>query len=294
MNQSIVRKMVAGNFNYSELYRYLSEDDLDRGRLKLKRRFKFQTNSWNTSKNSEWVLRHYLAVKMIMSSTIMLTSLKFGKDRNVRVTEPYLVYYSLLNTARAVLYTYPIPNWGIAKLISPTHNKIISIVSDAVGQFNKESGNMIRDVLEKAKEYRELFSYKFPANGITDFTVGFDEAVEICSFLSEFAQFQSEILENANLSNKNIGLSLDREILKNGFLYKGKKYELFDDEDKYRLDYFVRKQSYPINLHYTLREGMVEDFFGAWFQEFEHDDEIDSVHNYDPDINYNLIFPIMW
>lgn len=76
MNQYIFRKIVEGNFRYSILNEHLTDDDLDKGKNKLKNNFKIQTYNWNVGKKSEWVLRHYLAVKMIMSFTVMLTSLK--------------------------------------------------------------------------------------------------------------------------------------------------------------------------------------------------------------------------
>ncbi len=288
MNQFAVRKIVEGNFRYSKLNEYLEERDLEKGRKKLSKNFKTQTDNWDIKKNSEWVLRNYLATKMIMSSTVMLTSLEFGKERNLRVTEPYLIYYSLLNVARAVMFTNPNAEWKNGELINSSHSKTLNILGDAIGQFNKDKGEHIKDLLERAKEYRELFSYKFPANGINDFAVELSEAINICSFLAEFAQFQSEILEVQNFSKENLEQNLDREILKKGFLYKGKKHEFLDDEDWYRLDYIVRKQPFPVSLYFTLSEGMVEDFFGAWYP--YDDDENDE--NYNPDTNWSLIFPM--
>ncbi len=288
MNQFVVRKIVEGNFRYSKLKDYLTDNDLVKGKKKLTKNFKIQTDNWDIKKNSEWVLRHYLATKMIMSSTIMLTSLEFGKERNLRVTEPYLIYYSLLNVARSVMFTSPMSDWKNGELINSTHTKIINIVGDAISQFNKQRGGEIKELLERAKEYRELFSYKFPANGITNFEIDLNDAIDTCSFLAEFAQYQSEILENQNFSKEIIEDKLDREILKRGFLYKGKKYDFLDNEDWYRLDYILRKQPFPVSLYFTLSEGMVEDFFGAWYP-YENEE---SEDNYNPDDDWSLIFPM--
>lgn len=289
MNQLAVRKIIEDNFRYSKLNEYLEESDLDKGRRKLSNNFKKQTENWDIQKNSQWVLRNYLATKMILSSTVMLTSLEFGKDRNLRVTEPYLIYYSLLNISRAVMFTNPNAEWKNGELINSSHSKTINILGDAIGQFNKDKGEYIKDLLERAKEYRELFSYKFPANGISNFTVELSEAIDICSFLAEFAQFQSEILEKQNFSKENIEIKLDKEILKKGFFYKGEKHEFLDNEDWYRLDYIIRKQPFPVSLYFTLSEGMVEDFFGAWCHD---DDDDENIENYNPDENWSLIFPM--
>jgi hypothetical protein len=291
MNQFIVRKIIEGNFKFSKLNFYLSDDDIEKGVGKLNKNFKLITKGWDIQKNSQWVLRNYLAAKMIMSSTVLITSLKFGKERNLNVAEPYLIYYALLNVARAIVFTSPIAQWKNGELLNSTHLKILNIVGDAIGQFNKEIGDSVKDLLARAKDYRELFSYKFPANGISDFTVDYKEAIDICSFMAEFAQFQSEILEKQNFSKENIVEELDIEILKPGFIYKGKKYEYLDNEDWYRLEYIIRKQPFPVNLYFTLSEGMVEDFFGAWY-DYNNENDDGNKDLYNPDIDCNIIFPM--
>lgn len=288
MNQFLVRKAIGQSFHYSALAKYLNENDIENGKGKLNNNFSKITAVWDSSLNSEWVLRNYLAVKMILSSTVLLTSLEYGKQKNIRVTEPYLLYYSLLNVSRAVLFTSPIVEWKNGEIMQASHSKIINIVGDAIGQFNKESGEEIKSTLERAREYRELFSYRFPASGIKDFAVSFDETVDLCSFLAEFAQMQSEVLEKKNFKKTTIETTLNKDILSLGFLYKGKTFSFLDDEDWYRLDFMTRKQPFPVSLFFTLTEGMVEDFFGSWCSD-EEDEDIDL---YNPDENWRLIFPM--
>lgn len=289
MSQFLVRKAMGITFPYKGIYLYFTEEDIEKGKFKLNNNFSKIVQQWDSVLNSEWVVRNYLAVKMIMSSTVMLTSLSYGKSKNIRVTEPYLIYYSLLNVCRAVLFTSPIVEWKEGAIMEATHSKIINIVGDAVSQFNKEAGTNIKEVLERARDYRELFSYKFPANGIGDFSVSYHEAVSVCSFLAELAQLQSEILENRNFKRTDIETKLNRDILKKAFIYQGEKCYFWDDEDWYRLDYISRKQPFPVNLYFTLTEGMVEDFFGAWYDYTDEDDDIDK---YNPDDNWRLIFPM--
>ena len=289
MSQFLVRKAMGITFPYKGIYLYFTEEDIEKGKFKLNNNFSKIVQQWDSVLNSEWVVRNYLAVKMIMSSTVMLTSLSYSKSKNIRVTEPYLIYYSLLNVCRAVLFTSPIVEWKEGAIMEATHSKIINIVGDAVSQFNKEAGTNIKEVLERARDYRELFSYKFPANGIGDFSVSYHEAVSVCSFLAELAQLQSEILENRNFKRIDIETKLNRDILKKAFIYQGKKCYFGDDEDWYRLDYISRKQPFPVNLYFTLTEGMVEDFFGAWY---DYTDENDDIDKYNPDDNWRLIFPM--
>lgn len=290
MNQFLVRKALGITFPYKEIGTYLTEEDVEKGKSKLSNNFSKVIKEWDSTKNSEWVVRNYLAVKMIMSSTIMLTSLSYGKSKNIRVTEPYLIYYSLLNVCRAVLFTSPTVEWKEGAVMEATHSKILNIVGDAINQFNKDAGDNIKETLERARDYRELFSYKFPANGIGDFSVSYDESISICRFLSEIAQLQSEILENKNFKKTEIETKLNRTVLEKAFLYQGEKYNFLDKEDWYRLDFISRKQPFPVNLYFTLTEGMVEDFFGAWC-DYE-DEEKDDIEKYNPDENWRLIFPM--
>lgn len=285
MNQLLVRKLIGQEFNYSKLNEYFSDSDIIKGKKKLDSNFRKHINDWSIENNSQWVLRNYLATKMIMSATVMLTSLEYSIEKNVLVVEPYLVYYAILNSSRAVLFTNPTVDWNNGGIIDSTHSKIINTTCDAIGQFNKKVGETVKDIILRAKDYRELFSYKFPANGIYHFTVSFDEAVDICTFLVELAQFQSEILEQQNFKRSNVETAIDKSIIQKGYVYKSEKYEFLDDEDWYRLNYIHRKQPYPVSLYFTLTEGMVEDFFGAWYPK---DDNIENRYN--PDDNWNLIF----
>ena len=290
MNQFLIRKALGVNFQYKQINTHLSLKDIEKGKDKLNRNFTKIICGWSENVNSEWVVRNYLAVKMIMSSTVMLTSLSYGNERNIRITEPYLIYYSLLNICRAVLFTSPTADWKSGGIKEESHSKIINIVSDIVSQFNRETGEWIKETLKKAKEHRELFSYKFPANGIKSTYVSFDEAVDVCRFLAEIAQLQSEVLENINFKTPKVQTLLDINVLQKAFTYEGATHSFIDDEDWYRINYSSRKQPFPVNLYFTLTEGMVDDYFGAWCDD-SSDDESD-IDKYNPDDENNLIFPM--
>ncbi len=75
--------------------------------------------------------------------------------------------------------------------------------------------------------------------------------------------------KNSQLSNVSIGLRT-----------------FGDTEDAYRLDYFKRKQPHMLNIRFLMREGLVDDFFGAWSDR----EETDGVFN--PDEMNGIIFDI--
>lgn len=292
MTQEYVRRILGDFYRYRFLDSIIEDEEMSRKMFKVQERFKRITNIWNDELNSEWVLRHYLATKMIMSATLLINSMDFANERNLRIVEPYLFYYSVLTLCRAVVYTTPEKQWNDGKIMTMTHTKIINSACSAIGSINSDLGQKVKKFITCAQEMRELYSYKFPANGLLTYfdskENGWDLFIEICTTLAEIAQFQSEQLEYCLNKMKNKYFTLDFTFLENGFIYKGNNFEFIDNEDYYRLGYFKRKQSYPVNLYFTLREGMVDDFFGAWSKEVEIESEEDELFN--PDNNIRIIF----
>jgi hypothetical protein len=289
MNQFATRLIVGDNFEYSAINNYLSKSDIRKGQKKLENSFIKLTRNWDKEKNSEWIIRHYLATKMILSSSVMLTSLEYSINHNLLVVEPYLIYYSILNVSRAVIFTNPNTEWRGGGLIESSHSKALNIVGDSISQFNKKVGENIKTYIDKAREYRELFSYRFPANGIEGFKIeiGLENAVKICSFLAELSQLQSEKMQERIMLKKDMKFELDIDALKVVYTYKGSQFEFIDSEDRYRIDYIYRKQPFPVSLYLTMSEGMVEDFFGAWCP-----NDTDNTELYNPDTNWRIIFPV--
>ncbi len=243
--------------------------------------------------NTEWIVRHYLAVKMILAATVMLTSLDYSKSKNLKMAKPYLIYYSLLTACRALFFTLPTAEWNNGELIKMKHQKIINITADTIAKFNKSIGVSLKDTLMETRDARELFSYRFPANGMGILggkIINFNEAVDIAGLLCEIAQYNSEQLQYCiGRYYESKFFEIDKSFLKNGFLYKTEEGLIYDSEDWYRLDYIFRKQNVPLSLYLTMTEGMVEDFFSAWCSK-EDDNSDEDVYN--PDDNWRLIFPV--
>lgn len=78
-----------------------------------------------------------------------------------------------------------------------THSKTINIIGDIVANYNREKEEEIKNIIDWAREYPEIYSYKFPANGPTGHLVKFDQVVTVCRLLCELAQLQSAILESS-------------------------------------------------------------------------------------------------
>ncbi|MDB5052914.1 MAG: hypothetical protein JWM44_964 [Bacilli bacterium] len=217
--------------------------------------------------------------------------MKYAINKNLKLVEPYLIYYSIFNTCRALILMLPSQKWNEGKFPKLSHEKAINLTFDTFRIISKQIGEELKPILEKAKGFRELFSYHFPANGISSLPVEYritsEQAVKVCSLNCELAQFISETLQHSLEKNAPGGYSLNIDKLKSGFLYNTHDLLFRDSEDWYRLDYIARKFNKPSCLAWMITDGMLEDFFGAWYPEEEINLDEDF---FNPDENLSVIF----
>jgi hypothetical protein len=259
----------------------------------LRRRFK--TKAISLEAVEEWLVRTYSAVKLILSATVMVSSAEYASERALRIVEPYLFYYSLLNSSRALLVLVPEQPWNDAKLLDETtHMKILNITADQIRHLSNDTSEEYADLMRRALVSRELFSYKFPGQGlkgqVSRILPAFDQVLDMCSYLAEMAQLHSECLEAAFLDTGGPHQDFTEETLRRFFEYEHKflAAPLEDDDDYYRLGYTLRKLGRPVSLQVTATEGLVEDFFGAW------DFASDGTDDYRPKPpDWGMIFPFM-
>lgn len=284
--------MIGDFYQYRKLKHEFTSKEIEKYQQSILKRYKNLTEDWDTRKNTEWLLRNYLAVKMILSASVMLTSLEYAKEKNIRIVEPYLLYYALLTSCRSLLFTIPDVEWNNGEIVKATHNKIINIVSNQFEHINQLKGKSIKNYLNNARDYRELYSYKFPATGLhliskQEKIIELGEVIELATLISELAQFNSEKLQYSIYKNyKEQKFEVDKDFLMQEIKYNFGEEKLVDADDRYRLDYILRKQQMPLNLYWTMTEGLVEDFFDSWCAE-EDDEEL-----YNPDSNWNIIFSV--
>lgn len=281
-------KVKGDTFEYNILFKTFESKNIQTVINSLQPSFADIAKNLDVNSNTQWIIRTYLASKMILASSVMLTSAEYAECKNLRIVMPYLMYYSLLSCARAVVFTNPRYEWK-EELVTMNHSKTINIVGDIVSRYDKEEGKSIELFIDKSRIYREIFSYKFPAEGLRGMNLNFEKVVEICSLLAEIAQLQSAILESAITKHCKEKYDIDEVEFRKLYLYDGKGFKFFDSEDGYRLDYIKRKVSRPYSIINTMTEGMVDDFFGSWCGDDE-DENYEDLYN--PDQNWRIIFPV--
>lgn len=277
-------------FSYSQLVKWFTQEEVLRYCNSFREQCSKITKKWNKSANAEWSARHYLAAKMILSASVMISSADYSKKKNIKITEPYLYYYSILSCCRSLLFTLPRIPWSDGDILEMTHQKILNIGADAIGVMSKKRGEQVKMFFDYAKSMRELFSYKFPAFGIDALKNSekykIDYIINVCSLICEVAQLNSELMQASISKNSNGSIELSESDLECCFVYDvdGDKY--IDQDDWYRINYMTRKIQHPLNIHWMMTEGLVEDFFGAWIPGENCDDDA-----YNADEYWSMIYP---
>lgn len=280
---------IVDDFDYNRIYNFFSENQLGKFETWIySKHHRNINNSMTVKLNSEWITRNYLSSKMILSATVMMTSLEYAIENNLKMTVPYLYYYSLMTCCRALLYANPYNEWKEkGDFLNMSHSKIINLTKEYLSHLDKDYALKIFNIINELKQSRELFSYKFPSTGLNIINeYNFGEIIEICSTLCELAQLTSEQIQKYVFKKcaddfEEWG-NVDLNYLKHTYSYNG----ITDTEDWYRIDYIRRKQAFPVSIYYTMSEGMIEDYFGAWCS----DDE--DEYSYNPDENWRIIFPV--
>jgi hypothetical protein len=85
-------------YDYQQLGE-ISEDTIAAYCASLRQRFDTQREAPEAAE--QWIARTYIAVKYLLSASVMLSSAEFASARNLRIVEPYLLYYALFNSSRA-------------------------------------------------------------------------------------------------------------------------------------------------------------------------------------------------
>lgn len=276
-------------YNFRILNHIFTDRICEKNKLRLFRSYSQLTTNWNVELNTEWLCRFYLSAKMIMSSTLMINSLLYAKEKNIRVVSSYLYYYSLLHVMSALVYTMPSEKMNNGRFTGMSHNKVIKNAVEYIENYDKKIANDIKEMAYTLKAQRELISYRAPSSGEINMTM-YDNFIDKCILISEFTQFNSEIMEKSILNKvKDTSLfSISNEVTEKIYTHEIEKIKFYDNEDWYRIDYLTRRVKKPINVLFTMTEGHVEDFFGAWYREPENDEDI-----FNPDINWDIIFDIL-
>ncbi len=287
MNSEEIVKLTGYNIHYE--YRELKSVQ-DASVIKYMERTKSLcapiAKTFNDDKNTECLIRSYLALKYILAATVLGTSAQYAEAQNLKVTLPYLNYYMMFHCSRAFIFTLPCTDWNDKNMINMSHQKTINITASKLGKLDIDEKTKYLNRISMAKDQRELFSYSFPATGLNmlgNDLIEVEDAIQTARLLTDLAQANLACLAASieKHSSASFGIS-DDERLWLLMTYETNIAQLIDDDDWHRVGYFCRKYTAPCDLYSLAREGLVEDFFGAWADD-------DAGDGYDPDEDWQLL-----
>jgi len=279
-------------YEYNRLERLADPVDLSAYAQRTRALFAPVAKAFDDDLNTEWLLRSYLALKLILHATIMGTSAQFSEDKNIQVSVPYLGYYMLHSACRAFLLTCPDMKWTGPSSAQFSHKRAIDEAVNILKRLGPKVSEDVAKGLHAAKAQRELFSYDFPMSGMRAAgarLISLEDAVSLAGFFAEMAHLNTACLEGAVIKhqpNRAFALIEDRAwALMDHELADGEIH--FDDEDWAWLGRLYRSHSAPLALTALVTEGMTEDFFGAWTASDDNRED-----TYDPDDNWRLLLDL--
>ncbi|QRY67965.1 hypothetical protein JVX98_27080 [Ensifer sp. PDNC004] len=238
--------------------------------------------------NSLWVLRHYLAIKLVTSASILAGSANFAYDRNLLMGVPYFNYYAVLNACRAYLLTSPHVKWDGRKTVEMTHENILNRTADYMRALDPVRRSLWRARLGELRAQRELFSYRFPLSG-PDFVgrPSLDPApvTDFARLIAELASLNTECFQAAlkKYASDNIPVPAVSDHAW-ASLYSLADADVNDTLDRYRFNKYVRGWSTVSTLEVMATDGLMDDLYGSW----THSGDDGDLDVFDPD-NYSRL-----
>lgn len=272
-------------YEFQELPAVANEPDVELRSNDLLQQFSTITKRWSSELNSEWVVRNFFAVKMVLAASVMAQSLKYAEENNLRPVVSYLSYYTVMHSLRAILLTNPQVKWNGGEILQTTHTKTINIACDVLAHFNKDLSIKVKSSTIHLKAFRELISYRAPSSGDNFEKPDFD-VNKYCRLFLEVAQLQSELLEASIEKHAHASYELDQNFTQRVYAVEIEGIHFHDKEDWYRIGYLARKHPAPTNVLHMMSEGHVEDFFGSWCNEEE------TPNAFNPDDDWRILFDV--
>jgi hypothetical protein len=158
-------------YDYVQINR-VSEDVIARYSSSLIQRFKVRGET--PEECEEWIVRTYVALKYLLGASVLLSSAQFAIRTNLRIVQPYLLYYALFNSSRALMLVTPEHLWKDGKILDETtHAKTQAVTHDICAVDNPLARSVVdqvgfKKVIEgglgsEGEEYLAFRLHSFPA-----------------------------------------------------------------------------------------------------------------------------------
>lgn len=265
-----IRKLTGSDYcyHYEELPVAATEEQIQAYCLAIKTQFFPIAKALDERTNAIWSLRYYLAVKFASAAAILSGSAEYARDRNLLLGVPYFNYYCLLNCCRSFLLTSPDIEWAGTATLEMSHTKIINRTADLMKRLDRNPDRRWQERLEAARDYRELYSYRFPARGarlVDNAAFDTEGVARFARLIAELAMLHSECFDASLAKNgpeiKNVPVIADQDWVE---AYDVAGTRLVDHDDRYRFRKFSGGWGRVSTLQVMTSDGLLDDLYGNW------------------------------
>jgi hypothetical protein len=284
-----------GSYPYAEIQKRVPEAQLKAYASFVRKRFEEMAKRWNPTRNAEWSLRAYAALKHVMSATVALGAARAFADEEAPEPAEYpeRVHDGVVGAARALSMFLPDAPWDDGGLLDLPIRLFARLLRGSLAPMDANVASWVGEVIERSAAFREALGEEGEeAEGegkggelAAVEIVRLDVAVPFARLFCELAQWHSEIMAAALAKHVEPPVGYDFGVL----ISAGKHVDeagipIVGDEDGRRIGELFGTAPYPDNLRALAWERLWDTAEALWSEA--------SVRAGGAELDRSLIFPI--
>lgn len=255
----------AGGFPYAEIPARIPEKALRKHARRLRRRCERLARQWRAERNTEWMVRSYLALRRMISATVLLSPPRDARSGKRRRRSYDQVFDGLLEAARASILLLPEQRWNRGELARHPHVRVFQLARNSVIEIDPLQGARMTQALEGAMEYRRVSLLRAAGEPIPNGKVPrmrFEPSVSAARLLCELTQWRSEVLGRVLSDRLDPPIGWDFSVLGVAASPSAMGEAILDDADARRVGGLMGVSLYPEDLWTLMRHRLGDDAAG--------------------------------
>jgi hypothetical protein len=253
-----------GGFPYAEIPARIPEKALREYARDLRKRCERLTKRWGAERNAEWMVRSYLALRRMISATVLLSSARATRKGKRKPPTSDQVFEGLLEAARACILLLPDQPWSRGELARTPHERVFQLTRASVTEIDPLQGARVSQALEGAMAYRRttLLRANGEEKGPQVPRLRSDPATPVARFLCELTQWRSEVLGRVLSERLDPPIGWDFAVLGAAASPSAMGESILDDADARRIGGLMGAVQYPEDIWTLMRRHLGDDAAG--------------------------------
>jgi hypothetical protein len=254
-----------GGFPYAEIPARIPEKALRDHAKDLRKRCERLAKRWGAERNAEWMVRSYLALRRMISATVLLSSARAARRGKRKPPTSDQVFEGLLEAARASILLLPDQPWSRGELARHPHERVFQLARGSVTDIDPLQGARVSQALEGAMAYRRMSLLRVQAEGGPKPQVPrlrSDPSTPAARFLCELTQWRSEVLGRVLSERLDPPIGWDFAVLGAAASPSAMGEAILDDADARRIGGLMGAVPYPHDIWSLMRHHLGDDAAG--------------------------------